>query len=477
MTKGQIANIFDYMTDAQIAGVQAHTYDTATLGSLGDVFQAAFDAKPQALFIPRGLYPIDKSVTVTAECHIYSDSYKFDSLYEGTTLYGTGAFNLLNVQARDVMIERLRFAGLTSTNASTSYIYPTIANVGETYTYNLRIRDCYFYGGVRQIVASYNPNQLNIRDCQFQVTSDTVACIEIVQNTGLGTNPVETTVDKCVFSLGSGQTFNANAAAMVFDSVDTHNVTRCQVQGNFKYAVDVQHHQTYANNLIRIENNNFEDIAYIPIRTVDAKNTWITSNEIVGQIGAGATCLYGIYGDNLDFAFIDNNILSGFQQDGIFVFGGAIRLNIVNNKINDVGLAATNTYYNINMFNCGTSTVVGNKLAGNDNQANVPKAYILLNGCTEVTTSGNSYHAGSYGTSIIEISGGSTLLNLYDNGGVTNKGLFVTSGLPGIIYGAGTPEGAVVANVGSIYMRTDGGAGTSMYVKESGASNTGWVGK
>jgi hypothetical protein len=43
--------------------------------------------------------------------------------------------------------------------------------------------------------------------------------------------------------------------------------------------------------------------------------------------------------------------------------------------------------------------------------------------------------------------------------------------------GTGTPEGAVTAPVGSTYHRSDGGAGTSFYVKESGAGNTGWVAK
>lgn len=43
--------------------------------------------------------------------------------------------------------------------------------------------------------------------------------------------------------------------------------------------------------------------------------------------------------------------------------------------------------------------------------------------------------------------------------------------------GSGTPESVVTAPIGSIYMRTDGGAGTSLYIKESGAGNTGWVAK
>jgi hypothetical protein len=44
-------------------------------------------------------------------------------------------------------------------------------------------------------------------------------------------------------------------------------------------------------------------------------------------------------------------------------------------------------------------------------------------------------------------------------------------------WGTGTPEGAVTAPVGTAYLRTDGGAGTTLYVKESGTGNTGWAAK
>jgi hypothetical protein len=43
--------------------------------------------------------------------------------------------------------------------------------------------------------------------------------------------------------------------------------------------------------------------------------------------------------------------------------------------------------------------------------------------------------------------------------------------------GAGSPEGVVTANVGSLWLRTDGGASTTIYVKESGTGNTGWIAK
>lgn len=46
-----------------------------------------------------------------------------------------------------------------------------------------------------------------------------------------------------------------------------------------------------------------------------------------------------------------------------------------------------------------------------------------------------------------------------------------------ILSGDGDPEGVVGADVGSLWLRADGGVGTSLYVKESGSSVTGWVAK
>jgi hypothetical protein len=47
-----------------------------------------------------------------------------------------------------------------------------------------------------------------------------------------------------------------------------------------------------------------------------------------------------------------------------------------------------------------------------------------------------------------------------------------------LFVGSGTPEAVVVAGVGALFLRTDGGAGTSLYVKEADDGlNTGWAGK
>jgi hypothetical protein len=48
---------------------------------------------------------------------------------------------------------------------------------------------------------------------------------------------------------------------------------------------------------------------------------------------------------------------------------------------------------------------------------------------------------------------------------------------PTLSSGTGSPEGVVTAPPGSLYMNSSGGANTSLYVKESGIGNTGWVAK
>lgn len=57
---------------------------------------------------------------------------------------------------------------------------------------------------------------------------------------------------------------------------------------------------------------------------------------------------------------------------------------------------------------------------------------------------------------------------------VSDLGDYVTT--TQIKSGVGTPEGSVVGVVGNLYLRSDGGANTTLYVKESGnVTDTGWA--
>ena len=64
-----------------------------------------------------------------------------------------------------------------------------------------------------------------------------------------------------------------------------------------------------------------------------------------------------------------------------------------------------------------------------------------------------------------------------DQATVESAQIEMGSGGPIWLTGSGTPESSVTADVGSLYTRTDGGASTTLYVKESGTGNTGWVAK
>jgi len=44
-----------------------------------------------------------------------------------------------------------------------------------------------------------------------------------------------------------------------------------------------------------------------------------------------------------------------------------------------------------------------------------------------------------------------------------------------LLWGSGSPEGVATANLCSLYMRTDGSSGTTLYTKEAGSGNTGWA--
>lgn len=70
------------------------------------------------------------------------------------------------------------------------------------------------------------------------------------------------------------------------------------------------------------------------------------------------------------------------------------------------------------------------------------------------------------------------------NAGVSNtatgsfKAATFVVGAATIRSGTGTPASAVTGNVGDIFLRTDGGTSTTLYVKETGnGTNTGWVAK
>jgi hypothetical protein len=110
---------------------------------------------------------------------------------------------------------------------------------------------------------------------------------------------------------------------------------------------------------------------------------------------------------------------------------------------------------------------------------------------TIIPGSMNNFQAGAIGTGValdsqsgqcyVDATGIVSCATRYSDAGTQNTIVDfdrTTRGGVADIVGSGTPLGNVVANVGSTFHRTDGGASTSLYVKESGnGASTGWVAK
>jgi len=64
----------------------------------------------------------------------------------------------------------------------------------------------------------------------------------------------------------------------------------------------------------------------------------------------------------------------------------------------------------------------------------------------------------------------------YDNYAVVYGGVLWRNQI-GVAQGTGSPNGVLAAAVGALYVDIAGGANTTLYVKESGTGNTGWVAK
>jgi hypothetical protein len=124
-------------------------------------------------------------------------------------------------------------------------------------------------------------------------------------------------------------------------------------------------------------------------------------------------------------------------------------------------------------------------LVGGDYNTNLGALGGTLNTAGGNFTSANKYTSVGYNTRGTQGSTNETVLGAEAFGKGSNTATIGSSavtvlylaGAVGWFQGTGSPEGVVTAPVGSFYSRTDGGTGTTFYVKEVGSGNTGWTAK
>lgn len=239
-------------------------------------------------------------------------------------------------------------------------------------------------------------------------------------------------------------------------------------------------------------------------------NALITENYCYGNPSFSVYGIYSVWGDSQVFG----NHITGFQT-GLHCASGGV--NITLNKIegNDLGVflssivrmwtMTANMIYdnqtngvvisgvdNVSETDDAVGTLTGNGIYSNGKDTgatNQERAGVSILGTSAgLTISGNSF--GNFAplpttqTWGIFCSAsnfrGTVVGNGHYNHTVGNEsfasGAVLLDGTNGF-RGTGTPEGSLSAPVGSIYRRLNGGANTTLYIKESGTGNTGWVAK
>lgn len=125
-------------------------------------------------------------------------------------------------------------------------------------------------------------------------------------------------------------------------------------------------------------------------------------------------------------------------------------------EFNDDIRLANNKFYNMNQSSGAVGGQLSMSTANNLTLNNLVSAAALL------------FNQTGAGSMAFDING--TREMAIDASGIHTG----STSAPFLASGSGTPEGAVTAPVGSLFQRTDGGASTTLYVKESGSGNTGW---
>lgn len=227
-------------------------------------------------------------------------------------------------------------------------------------------------------------------------------------------------------------------------------------------------------------------------------NTTWTNLNFVGTAAGG----YGIRCFQPGSAFTPNIVLinpifQAMRGSCVYIRSCTMVLIAPHIETNGVGGNGTSAVYPDFVLESGTSpcrliTVGGQFGASSAVQNN--KRVLFAGGACQFVSQGTHWTAGSVdiidgsaaagatGVSIDGFSDPPTLLGGFTLAGRNFGTVYLTEinwavGGPKDLVGVNTPEGAIAAVVGSTFRRLNGGAGTSFYVKESGAGNTGWVAK
>ena len=162
-----------------------------------------------------------------------------------------------------------------------------------------------------------------------------------------------------------------------------------------------------------------------------------------------------------EFQSVTGLTFSGISISGATITGGLIRTSVSGKRV-----VISGTDSDVEFYDTG-GNAVGAVIAG-------PSSDVIIFAGTPPAFNGYSFSQTAFVPNPSTSDLGSTSFpwnNVYALSYHTDNLVFWSSG-------TGSPQGVVTASPGSIYTNLSGGAGTTLYIKESGTNtNTGWVAK
>lgn len=465
----------------------AETVSVLDFGAVGDgltdntsSIQAAINygiSSGKAIFIPAGTYLLDGTLTGGANLYLFGEGVGLTILKKksATTghildIYGTSNKSNIEISHIEFQVNGID-SGIWSEYVTNFYIHDCafsdipywgiavgVQNGADATirNSNVLIERCTFtnitvtYEGI----LIFNSQDVTIRDCRF-VTGTTSIGIGIYQNVE------RITVDNCYFNINIG----------LYYSISCNNIT-------------VTNSKFIGCNAGVKGANQSDNGAFGAVATQN-----LIINNCIFEDCTGVACGIGAVWDGV----ISNCLFLNNLQQALVINSGNVPVNANPKNISFCGCTFRNngisfggvvTGYAAAMFitsaqNCSFYLIVTNCLF-DDTQATPTQVYpIVFDGAynyyyINISNCNLSSYTGATSLAVIN---GATLDWTTQVENCQNESNGMPVGVRRKMFGSGTPEAVVTAGIGSMFSRIDGGAGTSLYVKESGTSNTGWVAK
>ncbi len=254
-------------------------------------------------------------------------------------------------------------------------------------------------------------------------------------------------------------------------------------------------HCIVANNIVQGETGTDQAVINLMTSLGSVVRGNIVSGNTMEITGMGSANLIRLGGLNCT-DLTDNQVLGntcvgvGINQSGLIQLAGGASCTAHGTIISSNSAVAKSASHGIQLVNLHGASVVQNQTRlEHDSASEVQLAGIALSNCSACEVNGNSISAlAAWGKSVVLVGvweAGSSSGNRASNNTfraevpkLTAAIHYMTVNGSGILVddvGSGAPE--FNAGVGSSWRRTDGAANTTIYIKESGAGATGWVGK